>query len=88
MGAAANEGAQRVRVWRALKTLGVAVVRDGIYLAPNLNGVAAELEGHRQAINAAGGTAFILGGTWTAESGGFEAIFVGLREESLTAPHS
>jgi hypothetical protein len=63
MGAAANESSQRVRVWRALKTLGVAVIRDGIYLAPNLSGIAAELERHQQAINDAGGSAFIFTAT-------------------------
>jgi hypothetical protein len=50
--------AVRVRIWRALKTLGCAALRDGAYLLPSANGalftpLVAEVQAH-------GGTALVL----------------------------
>jgi hypothetical protein len=60
MTSGAQEGAVRIRVWRALKTLGAGVVRDGVYLIPLRPNLEAALREQRTAIEEAGGAAFIF----------------------------
>jgi hypothetical protein len=55
-----SHGALRLRLWRAIKALGAAVLRDGVYLAPDRPAVAASFGEHAAAITASGGSAFIL----------------------------
>lgn len=55
-----KRGTARMRVWRALRTLGVAVLRDGVYLLPAATSTRKALEEQAQAVIAAGGTAQVL----------------------------
>lgn len=55
-----RRGTARMRVWRALKGLGAAVLRDGVYLLPQSRTARASLEEQAQVIRAAGGTAHVL----------------------------
>lgn len=50
----------RMRIWRALKSLGCGVLRDGVYLLPDGAAAALSLEQQAAAIIAAGGTAQIV----------------------------
>ena len=50
----------RMRVWRALKDSGCAVLRDGVYLLPTLNGDGAVLERLEREIRTHGGFALRL----------------------------
>jgi hypothetical protein len=50
----------RMRVWRALKDSGCAVLRDGVYLLPTLNGDGAVLEKLEKEIRTHGGFALRL----------------------------
>ena len=58
--AGAREGAVRIRVWRALKSLGAGVLRDGVYLVPARPTLEAALRDQRAAIEEAGGMAFLF----------------------------
>jgi hypothetical protein len=49
-----------MRVWRALKALGTAVVRDGVYLLPNQAEFLASLQAQLAEVSASGGRAQIL----------------------------
>lgn len=49
-----------MRVWRALKAHGAAVLRDGVYLLPESAGARQVFEAQAQAIQAAGGDAHVL----------------------------
>jgi hypothetical protein len=49
-----------MRVWRALKALGTAVVRDGVYLLPNRPEFLGPLQTQSQDVSAFGGSAQIL----------------------------
>jgi hypothetical protein len=49
-----------MRVWRALKAAGAAVLRDGVYLLPASAGTRNVLEGQAQAVRVAGGSAQVL----------------------------
>ena len=55
-----QQPAVRMRVWRALKALGTAVVRDGVYLLPNQPAFLAPLQAQSQEVSAFGGSAQIL----------------------------
>ncbi|HMF28573.1 MAG TPA: Chromate resistance protein ChrB, partial [Candidatus Cybelea sp.] len=55
-----NHGALRLRFWRALKATGAAVLRDGVYLAPAVDGVRAVFDDQAGEIVASGGSAFVL----------------------------
>ncbi len=55
-----KRGTARMRVWRALRTLGAAVLRDGVYLLPTATNTRRALEEQAQAVIAAGGTAQVL----------------------------
>jgi hypothetical protein len=55
-----QRGTARMRMWRALKGAGAAVLRDGVYLLPDNPTARAVLEEQAQAIRAAGGAAHVL----------------------------
>ncbi len=57
---AGPRSADRVRVWRGLKALGPAVLRDGAYLLPARDELEAELAVQRAEVRRAGGQAFIF----------------------------
>jgi hypothetical protein len=57
---AGEQGALRIRVWRSLKALGAASVRDGVYLLPDRDGLRAELEGLRAEIKSGDGAAYLF----------------------------
>jgi hypothetical protein len=50
----------RIRLWRALKSLGVAVLRDGVYLLPQREALRTALEEQAHTIRELGGTAYLL----------------------------
>ncbi len=50
----------RMRIWRALKSAGCGVLRDGVYLLPNNEVAALNLEQQATEVNEAGGTAQIV----------------------------
>lgn len=50
----------RMRVWRALKALGTAVLRDGVYLLPDGESTRPALEAQAREVVGAGGTAHVL----------------------------
>ncbi len=50
----------RMRVWRALKTLGAAVLRDGVYLLPENESNRRALEEQAREVIGAGGGAYVL----------------------------
>lgn len=51
---------ERMRVWRALKALGCAVLRDGVYLLPTQANARRALERQAGDVIAAGGQAYVL----------------------------
>jgi hypothetical protein len=55
-----RRGTARMRVWRALKAAGAAVLRDGVYLLPETPEARARLDKLAQVVRAAGGTARVL----------------------------
>lgn len=55
-----DHGALRLRFWRAMKALGVAVLRDGVYLAPARDGIRQSLEEQATEILGSGGSAFVF----------------------------
>lgn len=55
-----RRGTARMRVWRALKARGAAVLRDGVYLLPESAGARELFEAQATAIRGAGGTAHVL----------------------------
>jgi hypothetical protein len=52
-----QQQAVRMRVWRALKSLGTAVLRDGVYLLPNRPEFLEPLQGQSDEVTASGGSA-------------------------------
>jgi hypothetical protein len=60
MTSSAQDGAARIRVWRALKGLGAGVVRDGVYLLPARQGLDVALRRQQAAIAESGGAAFLF----------------------------
>lgn len=50
----------RMRAWRGLKSAGAAVLRDGVYLLPELADCRQTLDGIAADVNAAGGKALVL----------------------------
>ncbi|WP_150049348.1 MULTISPECIES: chromate resistance protein ChrB domain-containing protein [Methylomonas] len=64
----------RMRIWRALKASGAAVLRDGVYLLPNRDGCPETLENLAIEVRASGGTAFLLR-TGEADGGNFAGLF-------------
>ena len=55
-----QQAAVRMRVWRALKALGTAVLRDGVYVLPNRNEFLEPLVAQSQEVLGSGGNAQIL----------------------------
>jgi hypothetical protein len=55
-----QQPAVRMRVWRALKSLGTAVLRDGVYLLPNRKEFLEPLQLQSEEVVASGGSAQIL----------------------------
>ncbi|MFZ0031872.1 MAG: chromate resistance protein ChrB domain-containing protein [Candidatus Cybelea sp.] len=55
-----NHGALRLRFWRALKALGAGVLRDGVYIAPDIEVVSRTFAEQAGEIVASGGSAFVL----------------------------
>src|SRR5437870_7968737 len=50
----------RIRLWRLLKGLGGAVLRDGVYLLPQRETLQQALEEQVQAVQSLGGVAYLL----------------------------
>ena len=50
----------RIRLWRLLKGLGAAVLRDGVYLLPHREPLQQALEEQVQAVQTLGGAASLL----------------------------
>lgn len=57
---AGSRSANRVRVWRALKSLGPAIVRDGVYLVPHLTQLEVALHERRAEVRSSGGDAYVF----------------------------
>jgi len=57
---AGSQGAGRVRVWRALKTLGPAILRDGVYLLPGRPALERALSEQLNEVKRNGGQAFVF----------------------------
>ncbi len=55
-----HQGALRLRLWRSLRSLGAATLRDGVYIAPALRTVRSAFEEQSAELTAAGGLAFIF----------------------------
>ena len=72
-----RRGTARMRVWRALKAAGAAVLRDGVYLLPAMNGTRTVFDGQAQAVRAAGGVAHLLtlGAENKKQESEFRALF-------------
>lgn len=67
----------RMRIWRALKSAGCGVLRDGVYLLPENEAAAFSLEQQATEVIEAGGTAQIvkLCGTHSSQDTGFRRLF-------------
>lgn len=67
----------RMRVWRAMKGLGCAVLRDGVYLLPAGRGLRLALRMHVEDIKQGGGSAYLLNvaNPSTEEKTDFQALF-------------
>lgn len=67
----------RMRIWRALKSAGCGVLRDGVYLLPDSDAAALSLEQQAAEIIDAGGTAQLvkLSGTHPAQDITFRVLF-------------
>lgn len=70
-------GTPRIRLWRALKGMGAAMVRDGVYLLPPHASARKVLQEQAEAVCALQGTAYVLEvHTRSPEEGGeFRALF-------------
>lgn len=55
-----RQGTARMRVWRALKAAGAAVLRDGVYLLPRSEGARAAFAEQAKVVGRAGGSAHLL----------------------------
>lgn len=56
----ASNATLRMRIWRAAKALGCAVLRDGVYLLPAGRGLRQALRMHAEEIKQGGGNAYLL----------------------------
>jgi hypothetical protein len=72
-----QESATRIRVWRALKSLGAGVLRDGVYLLPAQPHLAEALTKLRGTVEDSGGSAFIfmVPQVETADDAALRAVF-------------
>lgn len=57
---AGQQGAVRIRVWRALRGLGATAIRDGVYVLPERDGFVEALNEQKREIVQSGGSAFIF----------------------------
>ncbi|GAC1543765.1 MAG: chromate resistance protein [Vulcanimicrobiaceae bacterium] len=64
---AASDGSGRVRVWRALKALRPAILRDGVYVLPARPELERSLTEQRVEVQRAGGQAFVFALATTSE---------------------
>jgi hypothetical protein len=69
-----ENAAVRMRTWRALKASGAAVLRDGVYLLPDVGDCRDGLDALAVDMMAAGGTALVMG-VKPPEGAHFEALF-------------
>ena len=66
----------RIRLWRLLKGLGAAVLRDGVYLLPHCETLQQALEDQVQGVHTLGGAAYVLAvEPLTATDAHFRAFF-------------
>jgi hypothetical protein len=66
----------RIRLWRLLKSLGAAVLRDGAYLLPHRDTLRQALEEQVQGVQSTGGAAYLLAVTPITETKAhFRALF-------------
>src|SRR5437016_4140119 len=66
----------RIRLWRLLKGLGAAVLRDGVYLLPQRETLRQALEEQVQGVQTLGGAAYVLAvEPVTATDAHFRALF-------------
>lgn len=67
----------RMRIWRATKALGCAVLRDGVYLLPAGRGLRQALRMHAEEIKQGGGSAYLLNvaNPSTEEKTDFQSLF-------------
>src|SRR4029453_14684829 len=66
----------RIRLWRLLKGLGAAVLRDGVYLLPHRETLQQALEEQVQGVQTLGGAAYLLAvEPVTATDAHFRALF-------------
>lgn len=72
-----RRGATRMRIWRALRAAGAAVLRDGVYLMPGTTDAQTVLQAQAQAVRDAGGSAdvLVLTATGPEQDRGFRARF-------------
>src|SRR5262249_24688633 len=71
-----NSPTPRIRLWRLLKGLGAAVLRDGVYLLPDREPLRQALEAQVQGVQTLGGAAYVLAvEPITATDAHFRAFF-------------
>lgn len=72
-----RSGTPRMRVWRALKTAGAGILRDGVYLLPRSTRAEGLLEEQACQIRDAGGSAHLIEftGNGEAQTEAFKALF-------------
>lgn len=80
----ASNATLRMRLWRATKALGCAVLRDGVYLLPAGRGLQQALRMHVEEVKQAGGNAYLLNvaNPSAEEKNDFQGLF-DRREEYL-----
>jgi hypothetical protein len=80
-----QNGALRIRTWRALKALGVGSLRDGVYVLPDRPEFREAFAAQQRDIAASGGTAYVLvaAGRTESEDAALRVLFD--RGESYTA---
>ena len=69
-----ENAAVRMRTWRALKSSGAAVLRDGVYLLPDMGSNKAGFEALATDVVSSGGSALVMG-VEPPEGADFEALF-------------
>jgi hypothetical protein len=70
------QGASRMRIWRALKGSGAAVLRDGVYLLPARPEHRQSLQAQADAVRAAGGCAYLIAfESQSEQTGVLQALF-------------
>src|SRR5215813_12329846 len=66
----------RIRLWRLLKGLGAAVLRDGVYLLPHRESLRQALAAQVQGVQTLGGAAYVLAvAPVTVTDAHFQALF-------------